>query len=200
MTELIDWYKSNLPRGNEQTRGDLSLGFRRQRNRLPQGNSAVICAGAGCPIKLPFTFTQAHIDRVREKMQRYLMEDTPAAERQALRAAVVEMELIVLHERLETLTRAEHLAYSVKSHKDYSARFTQDCVDQATNGTSYLLILAKNGLMKHHRVIHPGQINIFIFQPHFFTRIQEIESGHIYRFDLYHRGRFGIPPYVVRIS
>jgi len=199
--ELAKWFNSNLTRGELWTKGDTYLGIRPLRNQLPtkttDGYRATICCGAGCKIKIPFVFNDQHLHVIN----RFFSDVADAeSERKALAKAVAEMELIVYREKLKNISRAELFAYSVPDFNDYSARLTQDCVDQASNGTSYLVILCDAGLLMRHQIIHPGRVNILLFQPHFFTRIRELASGHIYRFDLYHRGRFGIPPYVARIS
>ncbi len=202
--ELERWFSSDIPRGRDLTKGDHSLGVLPVRNQLPvkrtDGFKAIICAGAGCPIKMPFIYTNTHLVKVKNimdeaRVKSTCLDDTPECELIALKAGVVAMEMIMHDEKLEPLSWAELKAYSVDDGSDFGKRLTQDCVDQATNGISYLYIFAHMGWLKHHKIIHPGQENLMIIQPHFFTRIQSLK-GAVLKFDLYHRGSFGIPPYV----
>lgn len=203
--ELLRWYRSFLTRGDMYTRGDPSSAIVGQRNKLPaatsQGYRVIVCAGAGCPIKMPFVFTHAHLQTISnnmaaERIAKNCTADTPECERVALMKAMVDFEMIMHDNKLKRLPYWEYIAYSIDGHSDFNSRLTLDCVDQAVNGISYLYILARLGLIKHHRIIYPGQINIGVIQPHFFTRIEDT-NGKVYRFDLFHRGQFGIAPYVL---
>ena len=57
----------------------------------------------------------------------------------------------------------------------------QDCVDEATNTTSYLLILERNGLLKHHSVGTPfSKENLLrgvAGWPHWTAVLKETGSG-----------------------
>lgn len=202
--ELNNWLISELPRGRETSQGDRSLGIPRVSNHLPSKNSngylAAICAGAGCPLKIPYQFTGGHIAKVSEEMAQArtaanCVAETPECERVALSRAMVVMEMMVHDESLKPMSVAEQVAHSTAGTYEARKQLIQDCVDQATNGISYLTILAEENLLRHHQIIHPGRINIAIIQPHYFTQIKS-QGGTVYRFDLYHRGRFGIPPYI----
>lgn len=204
--ELEKWLMSDLPRGRESSVGDRSLGIPRTSNHLPvkvaNGYRVAICAGAGCPLKIPFLITTQHIDKVVVEMiatRVTCAADSPECERAALSRAMVVMEMIVHDESLKSMTSAEQTAVSTTGTYAVKKQMTQDCVDQATNGITYLMILAEENLLKHHQIVHPGRINIAIIQPHFFTQIKS-RDGTVYRFDLYHRGRFGIPPYISPIN
>ncbi len=206
--ELEKWLASDLPRGRESSVGDRSIGISRISNHLPirgtSGYKTAICAGAGCPLKIHHVFTREHIVTVASEMASArsaagCLDDTAECERVALSRAMVVMEMIVHDETLKTMSAAEQTAYSTTGEYAIKKQLTQDCVDQATNGISYLTILAEENLFRHHQIVHPGRINIAIIQPHFFTQIKS-RDGITYRFDLYHRGRFGIPPYIAPAS
>ncbi len=206
--DLEKWFASEIPRGRDRTLGDFSLKIFGQTNRLPwlspKGFYAIICGGAGCQVKLRFEYTAAHLQTIENEMsaarsKNNCNEDTPACELVALKAAMVAFEMIVYQQKLAKMPADELRAYSVYDDANYGKRLIQDCVDQASNGVSYLYILAHLGHLKHHKIIYPGQENLAIVQPHFFTRLQS-PDGKILKFDLYHRGRFGIPPYVTCIE
>lgn len=197
--ELEAWYRSDLPRGDKVTPGDFSLHIRPVSNRLPvelsEGFRTIICAGAGCPIKVPFTFANAHLERIKKDMaearaKAHCTADTAKCEMVGLKVAVVTMEKMVHDEKLRRLSLAQQQAYSVKPENEIGKATVQDCVDQTTNGITYLYVLAQKGLMQHHSIIEPGaSFN------HHYTRIKS-DQGQVYAFDLYHRGDYGIPPFV----
>ncbi|MBS0253209.1 MAG: hypothetical protein JSR78_19290 [Proteobacteria bacterium] len=107
-----------------------------------------------------------------------------------LKVAAVTMEKMVHDEKLRRLSLEQQQAYSVKPENEVGKATVQDCVDQTTNGITYLYVLAQRGLMRHHSIFEPGAT----FNHHY-TRIKS-DQGQIYSFDLYHRGDYGIPPFV----
>ena len=84
---------------------------------------------------------------------------------------------------LATLTRGELEAYRVEGAMQDP--WTQDCVDQAANGTSYAVVWAEYQLMRFHRPYYPGFKPGVL--PHFYARLQRIGGGEVLAFDLYHR-------------
>jgi hypothetical protein len=197
--QLESWFESDLPRGDKSTQGDITLHIKSISNRLPvdvgDGSKAIICAGAGCPIKVPFTFSSAHLRRIKSDMtdaqaRAHCESDTAKCEMFGLKVAVVTMEKMVHNEKLRKLSLAEQQAYATEPEDEIGKATLQDCVDQTSNGISYLYILAQKGMMRHHSIIEPGADGT-----HHWTRIKS-DLGQIFAFDLYHRGDFGIPPYV----
>ena len=198
-TQLEAWYRSDLPRGDKSTPGDYTVHIKSVSNRLPvgvgDGYEAIICAGAGCPIKVPFTFSSAHLRRVKSDMvdaqsKAHCETDTAKCEMIGLKVAAVTMEKMVHNEKLRKLSLTQQQAYSVEPEDEVGKATLQDCVDQTTNGISYLYILAQKGMMRHHSIIEPGAEEL-----HHWTRIKS-DQGQIFAFDLYHRGTFGVPPEV----
>ena len=62
-------------------------------------------------------------------------------------------------------------------------RSQQDCVDEATNTTSYLLVLARHGLIRHHAVERPFAKDDFGKWTHWAALIREKESGELFAVD-----------------
>ncbi|MET0870073.1 MAG: hypothetical protein ABWY15_04225 [Methyloceanibacter sp.] len=62
-------------------------------------------------------------------------------------------------------------------------RSQQDCVDEATNTTSYLLVLARHGLIRHHAVERPFAKDDFGKWTHWAALISERESGELFAID-----------------
>jgi hypothetical protein len=198
-TQLEAWYKSDLPRGDKSTPGDYALHIKSVSNHLPvgvgDGYEAIICAGAGCPIKVPFTFSGAHLQRVKSDMAKaqsgaHCETDTAKCEMIGLEVAVVTMEKMVHNEKLRKISLTEQQAYAVEPEDEVGKATLQDCVDQTVNGISYLYILAQKGMMRHHSIIEPGAEVL-----HHWPRVKS-DQGQIFAFDLYHRGEYGVPPYV----
>ena len=85
----------------------------------------------------------------------------------------------------------------------------QDCVDEATNTTSYLMVLQSHGLLKYHTVIVPmtkGDLLKATLQgdpvkywPHFAAVLKEKESGQKYAVDSW-SGPNGENPAVVKVE
>lgn len=153
------------------------------------GYLMTVCVGTGCPHRVPFIWTKSRLDRVAKEMARAMAAagcnlDRPSVncELTGLKRAMVVMEGIIAHEKLRAMSGGEIGAYTVKG--EIGSWDVQDCVDQAANGTSYLMILADTGLMKRHRVYYPG--HYMGIQPHWFTRLQQ-PDGRVLQFDLYHR-------------
>ena len=66
-----------------------------------------------------------------------------------------------------------------------------DCVDEATNTTSYLSVLAANGLLRHHEVLRPMAKDSPLKWTHYFAVIRDTNSGQRWAVDsfMYPNGR-----------
>ena len=73
-----------------------------------------------------------------------------------LKVAVVTMEKMVHNEKLGKLSLAEQQAYATEPEDEIGKATVQDCVDQTSNGISYLYVLAQKAMMRHHSIIEPG--------------------------------------------
>jgi hypothetical protein len=179
---LLPVYQLELPRKVSAT-GPIP-GFVRLTDRAT-GWLVIACAGTGCTYRVPIIYTEAMLDSVRLVMAMAtgkLGAETADEEIKGLEAAAVQMEYL-LATKLATLTPRELEAYRVKgaNHDPW----TQDCVDQAANGTSYAIVWAEYQLMRFHRPYYPGFMpGVF---PHFYSRLQRIDDGDVFAFDLYHR-------------
>ncbi|MFZ4809111.1 MAG: hypothetical protein ACOYLQ_17805 [Hyphomicrobiaceae bacterium] len=112
----------------------------------PTGNSVHVCHAYGCQMKTKLTFTATDIAELSKLMAKTKKADTAAEERRAVAYAVGWMEV-----------RAGNAigTSSDRPGMDFAASgdpTQQDCVDEATNTTSYLNVLVHNGLIKHHTV------------------------------------------------
>jgi hypothetical protein len=117
--------------------------------RPPRGNTVYVCHAYGCRMQTAFRFTDADIAALKSLMQKTRKADTPFEERRAVAYAIGWM---------ETRTGDVIGTSADRPGMDFAASgdpTQQDCVDEATNTTSYMLILERNGLLKHHVVGTP---------------------------------------------
>gem|GEM_PF-4428310 len=159
-------------------------GFVRFRDRA-SGWLVIACTGTGCAYRVPVIYTDAMLESVRLAMAT-AMGDVEArdadAEIRGLEAAAFQMEKL-LAAKLVTLTNGELEAYRVKGvSRD---PWTQDCVDQSANGTSYAIVWAEEGMMRFHTPYYPGFKGGL--RPHFYSRLQRNNDGGVLAFDLFHR-------------
>lgn len=112
-------------------------------------NRVNVCHGYGCRTQSKFTFTAADVAELRTLMKKTKKADTPVEERRAVAYAVGWIERRV---GKAIGTDADRAGMDFGATGDPTQ---QDCVDEATNTTSYLLMLAQNGLIKHHAVGTP---------------------------------------------
>lgn len=118
--------------------------FSRYKARLPEGNRVFVCSAYGCRTQTPFRFEPADIDEVRTVMAKGAA--SPAAEREAARKAIAMMG-----------ARADKAVGTDKDRPgdDMAGNGDpgqMDCVDVATNLTSYMMVMERHKLFKHHTV------------------------------------------------
>jgi hypothetical protein len=145
------------------------------------GYLMMVCTGTGCQYRIPVIWTRSMLDQVAATMGSAMARcDSQSArcELRGLQRAMALME-VQFRRKLDKMSSSEIHAYMVTnaSHDPYA----QDCLDQAFNGTSYLMILADAGLMKLHKVYYPGST-----WTHDYTRLQAL-SGLVVRLEMDHR-------------
>ncbi len=142
----------------------------------PRGDRIVICHGFGCNLRTPVDFSAKDLARLQEIIASG--DASPAAERQALARAVQWQELRV--------------APTVGSGNDKGG-FTfdsgvpgqMDCIDEATNTTSLLLVAERHGFLKHHVVRSPVARGFFLDgrYPHATAVVSEKKSNDAWAID-----------------
>lgn len=184
---LRPWFYSQYNRGNVYPEYGKDQLMPQKRGSAIR---AMICTGAGCPIRLKFDFTLEHKRQVELAMRKVCATNDAKCELAALREGVRALDSLIWSEVIfktdRSLVKSAFNKGSNGSGEEMQTyqHYTMDCVDQATNGTVYLMVLTDWGLVKHHRVIAPGQDKGM--QPHFYTRIQT-SDGKFLKFDLYDR-------------
>lgn len=115
----------------------------------PKGATVHVCSAYGCRTKTKVKFSAAQIDELRGVMKKTAKADTALEERRAVAYAVGWLERHV-GERIGTKYDRAGMDFVASGDPQQ-----QDCLDEATNTTSYLTLLANHGLLKHHTVAAP---------------------------------------------
>ncbi len=115
----------------------------------PKQASVHVCSAYGCRKKTRVKFTKAQLDEIRAVMKKTAKDETPAQERRAVAYAVGWLERHV-GERIGTANDRAGMDFVGSGDPGQ-----QDCLDEATNTTSYLKLLAANGMLRHHTVAAP---------------------------------------------
>lgn len=129
--------------------GPVSQHYADFQSRAPEGNWVSVCHAYGCKKQTRFRFTEADIAALGALMQQYRGAGTAQDERRGVAYAIGWMETRV---GKVIGTSADRPGMDFNGPGDPTQ---QDCVDEATNTTSYLLVLSHNGLIKHHTVGTP---------------------------------------------
>lgn len=165
--------------------------------RAPSKNAVSVCHAYGCQMTTRVVFTEKDVAEIRKIMARTKKADTPHEERRAVAYAVGWLERTV-GERIGT--SADRPGMDYRASGDPSQ---QDCVDEATNTTSYLLFLHGRGLIEKHTVeipISKGRIWRGVKNwPHWTAILKEKDTGQRYAVDswIYENGE---NPAVVKVE
>jgi hypothetical protein len=143
----------------------------------PRGDSVTVCHAYGCKAQTAFTFTSSDIAELFVVMTTVPREDSPREERRAIANAIGWMERRVAP---AAGTAADRAGMDFSGSGD---RSQQDCVDEATNTTSYLLVLERHGLIRHHAVERPFAKDDFGKWTHWAALIREKGSGELFAVD-----------------
>ncbi len=129
--------------------GPAAYHYQEFKSREPSGNTVFVCHAYGCQKQTPVKFREAQVKEIAALMRKTKRADTPAEERRAVAYAVGWMEQYA-GEIAGTKNDRPGMDYDGSGDPGQ-----QDCVDEATNTTSYMLILQNNGLLKYHTVGRP---------------------------------------------
>ena len=146
----------------------------------PQGNKVVVCHAYGCKMKTPYRFTSANIAEITGEMRKVKRNDSPEEERRAIAYAIGLMERQV----------GAAIGIRDKAGMQWTASgdpTQEDCVDESTNTTSFLMVLQSNGLLHYHTVEGPlGEDNMLYgtligrpvkYWPHYTAIIRETKTS-----------------------
>lgn len=159
----------------------------------PRGSRLYVCHAFGCALTTPVTLDPADVGRIAAPLASPPKD--AAAERAALSQSVQIFERII-GARLGTA--ADLGGFERVGGGDPTQ---MDCVDEATNTTSVMLLLASQGRLRHHRVLHPVARGILIDgrYPHATAVIGESRGSALWAIDSWPR-KNGEPPVVQRLD
>lgn len=155
------------------------------------GNRVFVCHGFGCHLKTAVTFSQRDIAAMRRMLGK---PRDAAAERKGI------ADLVAWAER--RVADAAGSAGDIGGLDMHNARRRgqMDCIDEATNTTSYLLVAEAAGLLAHHRVGHPVARGYFLDgrYPHA-TAVVVADDGVPWAVDSWKRGN-GKEPEIITLD
>ncbi len=122
--------------------------FQEFQARQPRGNTVYVCSAYGCQKQTAVSFSEK-MPAIAELMRKTKKADTAAEERRAIAYAIGYMES---HAGEVAGTKSDRPGMDWDGSGDPTQ---QDCVDEATNTTAYMLVLQNNGLLKYHTVGRP---------------------------------------------
>lgn len=115
----------------------------------PKGSTVYVCHAYGCRVKTKVRFGPEQLKEITALMKKMRRDDSPKEERRAVAYAIGWMETYV---GKIIGTSADRPGMDFTASGDPTQ---QDCVDEATNTTSYLSVLQNNHLLKYHTVSAP---------------------------------------------
>jgi hypothetical protein len=120
----------------------------------PEKNKVEVCHAYGCNMKTEYRFTSKNIAAIRGEMAKVKRNGSPAEERRAIAYAIGLMERQVgAAIGIRDVAGMQWLASGDPTQ--------EDCVDESTNTTSYLMVLQANGLLRYYTVEGPlGEDNM----------------------------------------
>jgi hypothetical protein len=129
-----------------QSFGSIDQHYRAFAVRTPENSKVFVCSAYGCRTQTGFKFTPTDIAQLRSLMAESTKVGGPVEERQSIARTLAWME-----KRVGDVvgTSADRPGDDLLGMGDPTQ---MDCVDVATNLTSYLLVLERNNLLKHHTV------------------------------------------------
>ena len=158
----------------------------------PAGDRVYVCHGFGCLYTTPVSFSEAELAMITAPLQADFA--APAQERAALAQSVQAYEEIV-GRRIGT--SSDRGGFEIVGGE----KGQMDCIDEATNTTSLLLMLEARGALKHHKVMHPVARGFFLDgrYPHATAVLGEKAGGEKWAIDSWPDDN-GKPPVVQRLD
>ena len=158
----------------------------------PAGNKVYVCHGFGCLYTTPVSFSEAELATITAPLRAKFAG--PAQERAALARSVQAYEKIV-GRRIGT--GSDRGGFEVGG----GDKSQMDCIDEATNTTSLMLLLESRGALRHHKVMHPVARGFFLDgrYPHATAVLGEKAGGAKWAIDSWPDDN-GKPPVVQRLD
>lgn len=139
----------------------------------PKEKKLSVCHGYGCKYRTAVTFSSADLTEIGKVLKPKASQDNAAGERKRIADAVA-----LIERKVGKIVGSDkdlgQLQLKMAGH-----RGQQDCVDEATNTTSYLILMQEHGLLKHHKVKKPSGRGFFLDgRWQHFSAVVEDQSAH----------------------
>lgn len=170
-----------------QSDGTPSSWYRDRDAVQPRGDRIMVCHGYDCGRRTALPLSPADLAHLAKLIA--AGSASPAEERMALGRAVQWFENKAAPALAATRDRA-------KTEPTLSGQPGQmDCIDEATNTTSLLLLASKRGLLTHHKVGAPAARGFFLDgrYPHVTAVLIETATDHRYAIDSWIKPSGGAP-------
>jgi hypothetical protein len=168
--------------------------FLRDNGSVPPKNGYVtVCHAYGCTRITRVGIGDADLATIKRLMAPGAA--SPGAERAAIARMIAAME-----DKVGAITGTS----ADRDYRDFASGGDpkqMDCIDEAANSTSYLLLLDQLGLLRHHKVAHPvskGFLLDFVY-PHNTAVLIEKQTGTRYAVDSW-VFKNGEPPIIVPLQ
>jgi len=170
-----------------QSEGDVQGWFAYSEGQAPTRERTYICHGFGCTYRTPIRYSSRDLARLRGILASG--RRSPEAERRAISRAVIWHE-----KRVAPEAGSAHDVGGLDLHNAH-VHGQMDCIDEATNTTSLLLLAQSRGYLKHHKVGRPASRGFFVDgnYPHATATIREKKSGTPYAVDSWPRANGKAP-------
>lgn len=137
------------------TRLPDSYAYLRQKTlSYPEQRNFIVCHGYDCTFRTAFSLDEVEWQRVREGFAP--APESADEERAAISRSIALLERIV-GARLGTDKDVGGIAF-----KRAGDRTQLDCIDESTNTTTYLTMLAADDLLRYHIVARPASRGVFL--------------------------------------
>ena len=115
----------------------------------PSKQAVSVCSAYGCQKTTRVVITSQDVKAIADVMEKVKKDDSPYEERRAVAYAIAWLE-VEMGKRTGTSSDRPGMDYSGSGDPTQ-----MDCVDEATNTTSYLMFMYERGLIKKHTVSIP---------------------------------------------
>lgn len=170
-----------------QSLGSADGWYNGQNGTPPREQRVYICHGFGCTYKTPVDFSARDLRHLKALLARG--RSSPAAERAAVSRAVQWQEKRVAG---PVGSANDTGGYDPKNSR---VRGQMDCIDEASNTTSLLLVAEARGYLHHHKVGRPVARGFFLDgrYPHATATLREKRSGKVWAIDSWVRSNGKAP-------
>jgi hypothetical protein len=168
--------------------GDIHRTLAAAGNEVPKPELFYICHAHGCTKRTRVSLTPEQWGEIRE-----IFADTaaPEDERRRLRSAIAKLEVWAGE---QTGTGRDIGG----SFRGFGRKGQMDCIDEMVNTATYIRMMERGGLLKHHRLDSREYLGFFQtrFWPHAAAAIRETAADRRWIVDSWWHAN-GTPPYVV---